>query len=120
MNLWKRVGALERRLDRLDRYLPDIHETQVGHEPPAAYWAEMTLGERLEMGLVQWGGGVMAFTEAMALTGIRGATYPAIRRYLDDRTEPSLSFIKAAAQLLGVSFPWLATGYVEQKQGAQP
>ena len=71
----------------------------------------MSVGARLETALSLWdGGGVMAFVESMADTGVRGATYPAVSRYLANETEPTLSFISAASRVLGVNRCWLAFG----------
>jgi hypothetical protein len=70
----------------------------------------MELPERLQKALEHWGGGVMAFQAAMVNTGVsQGATYPAIKRYLDGAAEPSLEWLRMAAGILGVRFAWLAT-----------
>jgi len=71
----------------------------------------MTLGERLQTALDSAGWRVLAFRDEMKGrlqgTDVRGYTHPAIKRYLDDRAEPSLGFLRAAADVLGVRYPWL-------------
>ena len=68
-----------------------------------------TIGERLAEAIGLWdGGGIMAFVKALG--GIRGGTYPAVKRYVDGDTEPSLRFLDKAATVLGVDFGWLAVG----------
>lgn len=42
--------------------------------------------------------------------GVGGTSLSAIQDYLADRTEPSPSFLRLAAQLTGVRFAWLANG----------
>lgn len=73
-----------------------------------------TLGGRLERALDDWGEGIMAFVEAMKDelegTDVQGATYPAIKRYLDDEAVPSVRFLEAAARVLGVRPAWLVLG----------
>lgn len=72
----------------------------------------MTLGERLQTALEFGGWRVLAFRDEMKErlegTDARGYTHPAIKRYLDDRAEPSLGFLRVAADVLGVRYPWLA------------
>ena len=73
-----------------------------------------TVGERLGEAIRLWdGGGIMAFVTA--LSGIRGGTYPAVKRYVDGETEPSLRFLDRAATILGVDFGWLAIGTGEEE-----
>ena len=44
------------------------------------------------------------------LKGVKGATYPSIGSYLDGSTEPPVTFLRAAAPVLGVRAAWLAFG----------
>ena len=71
----------------------------------------MTVGQRLQRALDAWDHGVMAFVEEMKRklegSGVRGATYPAIKRYLDEAAKPSIEFLEAAASVLGVRKEWL-------------
>jgi hypothetical protein len=74
----------------------------------------MTLGQRLQQALDLAGYRVLAFRDVMKKklknTGVTGYTHPAIKRYLDDEAEPSLAFLRVAAEVLGVRYPWLVVG----------
>lgn len=45
-----------------------------------------------------------------ALDGLRGSSYGSVRNYWHGRAEPSLEFLMAAAEAMGVSESWLAHG----------
>lgn len=100
-------------------FLDDLAD-RIEAELEKAEEAEAMIGGRLEVALNAWGQGIMAFQEAMAETGIVGTTYPAIRRYLNNVVEPKVSFLVEAAEILGVSFLWLATGTRQTETVDQP
>ena len=70
-----------------------------------------TEAERLRTAIQRWGGpkAVAAFSRAMQERGARGATRESIHQVLR-RREPSLSFVREAAAVLGVTPDWLAFG----------
>jgi len=41
---------------------------------------------------------------------VSGSSYPTIHRYLADKAEPSLKFLRKAADVLDVTYEWLAVG----------
>jgi transcriptional regulator with XRE-family HTH domain len=69
-----------------------------------------TIGERLRRAIEDWGS-IRKFQQAMEASAAPGTSGPAINRYLKDETEPAISFLNAAAEVLGVRPEWLMTGY---------
>ncbi len=70
-----------------------------------------TVGERLEASLRQHGrDGMTRKALINALKGVEGASYPALRSYINGETEPSLTFLRQTAAILGVREAWLVTG----------
>jgi transcriptional regulator with XRE-family HTH domain len=67
----------------------------------------MTVGERLRNRLEKAGLSVREFHRRMDELGVSGSSYPNIHRYLADRADPPLEFLRQAAKLLGCRFPWL-------------
>lgn len=74
--------------------------------------AARTYATRLDAAIRRWGGprAVAAFSRAMQERGIRGATRESVHQALGGRREPSLVFVEAAADVLGVTPGWLAFG----------
>lgn len=70
----------------------------------------MTLGERLRVAIkVEAGLSIREFHKRMDGRA-PGSSYPNIHRYLSDGAEPTLEFLRAAAEVLGVRYQWLAVG----------
>ena len=53
---------------------------------------------------------VREFHRQMKERSVRGSAYPTIHRYLADKSEPSIAFLKSAGELLQVRETWLAQG----------
>ena len=53
---------------------------------------------------------IRAFQREISSRHIKGCSYPAIHRYLNDEATPSFAFLMAAAEVLNVRLPWLALG----------
>ena len=71
----------------------------------------MTLGQRLRDAVTNHAGiSVREFHRRMAEREVPGSSYPNIHRYLADKAEPSLEFLRKAAELLEVTYEWLAVG----------
>lgn len=80
----------------------------------------MTLGERLRYAVEQNGLSVRAFHREMDdKRGVYGSSYPNIHRYLADKADPSLEFLKQAADLLSVRYQWLAVGQGKPTEAEQ-
>jgi hypothetical protein len=71
-----------------------------------------TYATRLGAAVQRWGGprAVAAFSRTMQERGVRGATRESVHQALRGRREPSLAFVEAAADVLGVTPGWLAFG----------
>ena len=70
----------------------------------------MSIGKRLRTALEECGMSVREFHRQMEGRSVRGSSYPTIHRYLADKSEPSMAFLKSAAELLEVRESWLAQG----------
>src|SRR5690554_2618881 len=68
---------------------------------------QLTAGERLRKALALAGIGVREFQRRMEARGVKGSSYANLHRYLSGE-EPSLDFIRHAADVLGVRAAWLA------------
>jgi predicted TIM-barrel fold metal-dependent hydrolase len=68
----------------------------------------MTLAQRLRGEIEARGLSVKAFQERMQARGVKGGTYASVHSYVKGDAEPSLDFIVAAAEELGVLPAWLA------------
>lgn len=79
----------------------------------------MSIGKRLRMTLEQCEMSVREFQRQMEERSVRGSSYPTIHRYLTDKSEPSMAFLKSAAELLGVREIWLAQGHGEPTETAE-
>ena len=79
----------------------------------------MSIGKRLRMTLEQCEMSVREFHRQMRERSVRGSSYPTIHRYLTDKSEPSMAFLKSAAELLGVREIWLAQGLGEPTETAE-
>ena len=78
-----------------------------------------SLSGRLERAVKDWkqaepGRSIMGFHRILAEQKVRGSSYAMIHHYLRGEWEPSLEFLVAAADVLGVRWEWLTRG-----QGAQ-
>jgi transcriptional regulator with XRE-family HTH domain len=67
-----------------------------------------TLGERLRAAIEQKEISVREFHRQMDGRGVPGSSYPNIHRYLADKAEPTLDFLRHAAELLVVRYEWLS------------
>ena len=71
----------------------------------------MTLGQRLRDAITNHAGiSVRQFHRRMVEQKVSGSSYPTIHRYLADKAEPSLKFLRKAAEVLDVTYEWLAVG----------
>lgn len=69
-----------------------------------------TVGSRLEKAIARAGITKSELSKRLEEAGVRGATRRSVYNYTLDRTKPSISWLQAAADTLGVSWEWLATG----------
>lgn len=73
----------------------------------------MSISERLKQLLEQREWSTRRFQEevrARAGKSTRGVSYSSVYEYVEGRTEPPLSFLRVAADVLGVRESWLTTG----------
>lgn len=70
----------------------------------------MSLGARLKKAIEDAGLTIREFHRQMEARGVSGSSYPNIHRYLADRGEPTLAFLRGAAEFLDVRLAWLVTG----------
>ncbi|MCH7623707.1 MAG: helix-turn-helix transcriptional regulator, partial [Nitrospinae bacterium] len=73
----------------------------------------MAVGERLKQAIETHAGiSIREFHRRMGPDGrgVSGASYPNIHRYLKERVEPSLEFLRQAAEECGVRQEWLIVG----------
>jgi transcriptional regulator with XRE-family HTH domain len=72
---------------------------------------EMTTGGRLKQALERSGktksGFLKEIQERLGKDTREGVSWPALSRYLNDETNPSVAFLKAAADIVGVRAAWL-------------
>ena len=68
-----------------------------------------TIADRLRSAVDAWGS-VRAFQGQMAERNVPGTSTGAVYRYLNGEVEPPVSFLTAAAAVLGVSPHWLILG----------
>ena len=79
-----------------------------------------TLGERLRHAVTEGGLSVRAFHRAMdGERGVYGSSYPNVHRYLADKADPSLEFLRQASDLLSVRYEWLAVGHGQPTEAEQ-
>ena len=69
-----------------------------------------TVKDRLRSALKLRQISIRRFQRIMANTDAYGTSYPAIHRYLGGEVEPSLSFLREAADILEVRHAWLMAG----------
>lgn len=73
----------------------------------------MSISERLKGLLLEQDWSTRHFQEEVrrkAGEGTRGVSYASVWEYVEGKTEPPLSFIRVASEVLGVREGWLATG----------
>ncbi len=74
-----------------------------------------SLSERLNRALEDWkrgeaGRSISSFHRILAERQVQGSSYAMIHRYLRGQWKPSLRFLEAAAEVLGVRQQWLTYG----------
>ena len=69
-----------------------------------------TLGNRLTTARELAGLGKKAFHRQLEDAGVKGSSYPSVRKYLSGAATPSLRFLEVAAELCQVRVAWLAFG----------
>jgi transcriptional regulator with XRE-family HTH domain len=74
------------------------------------YGGDVSISTRLTAALKQSGKGKLQFQRELAATEVDGSSYPSIARYLSGEAEPSVAFLRTAADTLGVRFAWLVAG----------
>lgn len=77
-----------------------------------------TIGKRLRWA-IERRTSIRKFQQTMERGGLRGSTGTAINRYLQDGTEPSIEWLRAAAEELDVSLVWLALGDTARQHDAK-
>jgi transcriptional regulator with XRE-family HTH domain len=81
---------------------------------------QTSLGERLRRAVEEVARiSVREFQRQMEALGVKGSSYPNIHRYLSDRSEPSLEFLRSAAEKLGVRYEWLTVDDGEPTEEAE-
>lgn len=73
----------------------------------------MTISDRLKQLLAERNWSTRRFQEEVrdrAGEGTRGVSYASVWEYVEGRTDPPLSFLRVAAEVLGVREAWLASG----------
>ncbi len=70
-----------------------------------------TLVERLEGAMEHAGTHVKRLCVALGRRGTRGSSYPNVTAYLRGVREPSLAWVRDAADELGVRAEWLGFGH---------
>lgn len=73
----------------------------------------MTISDRLSQLLAERDWSTRRFQEEVrerAGEGTRGVSYASVWEYVEGRTDPPLSFLRVAAQVLGVREAWLSSG----------
>lgn len=72
-----------------------------------------TISDRLSQKLEATGESTRSFqqkVQAAAEEGTRGVSYASVYEYVNGQTDPPLSFLRVAAEVLGVKLAWLVTG----------
>jgi len=73
----------------------------------------MSISDRLKQLLLERSWSTRRFQEEVkgrAGEGTRGVSYASVWEYVEGKTDPPLSFLRVAAEVLGVREGWLATG----------